>query len=188
MNNQRTGGMTAIGILNIIFGSLGTLGSLMLVLGGGLLAVGGAAMEAEMGAEAEGMGAAAAAGGGMIMIIGLVGAVVGGIGVLKCAPWGRTLSMLCCGVIGLMSVLTIVMGDFGIVTLGMIGYAGAQIGLFFKPEWKAAFGGETPMSGMSSVTSVSPIPGGSTAASATAAPHVTESSASGDDDSMQSAA
>ena len=28
MNKQRTGGMTAIGVLNIIFGSLGTLLSL----------------------------------------------------------------------------------------------------------------------------------------------------------------
>ena len=153
MNKQRTGGMTAIGVLNIIFGSLGTLLSLLVVAGGGLLAAGGAAMEAELGADAEGMGGMAATGGAIIVAIGLAGAVtwamlfIGGIGVLKLASWGRTLCMVCAGALSLLTILNFTQNGFGLGGMLLIGYSATMVGLFMKAEWKAAFGGDSAAAG-----------------------------------------
>lgn len=148
MDSQRTGGMTAIGVLNIIFGSLGTLLCLLMVVGGGLLAAGGAAMEAELGAEAEGLGATAATGGAIVVLIGLAGAVawilmfVGGIGVLKVASWGCKMSLIGAVCVALLNLVSLFTGGFGITNVLMIGYCVTVVALFMKPEWKAAFSGQ----------------------------------------------
>ncbi len=145
MNKQRSGGMTAIGILNIIFGSLGSLGSLVMILGGGLLAAGGSAMEAQMGPDAEGFGEFAATGGAIFMAIGVAGLLtwvallVSGVGVLKLAAWGRKLAMICGGVMALLGGVSVVANGFGLGNLGMFVYGVLLIGLFLKPQWKAAF-------------------------------------------------
>ncbi len=145
MNNKRTGGMTTMGILNIVFGAFGTLGSLLIILGGGLLAAGGAAMESEMGAEAEGMGAMAAAGGGLFMLIGLVSAVFSvmlifaGIGVLKLAPWGRKLSMVCGGGFIFLNLFSLFGSGFTLSTIIGIAYGGTLLVLCFTESWKKAF-------------------------------------------------
>ena len=141
---MRTGGMTAIGVLNIVFGSIGTLMSLLVVLGGGLLAAGGAAMEAEMAGETEGMGTAVAAGGGLIAVMGIVGVVacatmiVSGVGVLKLAPWGRMLTIACGSIIALLNIFSMTQG-FSITSLLFAGYGVMLVALFMKPDWKAAF-------------------------------------------------
>ena len=62
--------MTTMGILNIVFGAFGTLGSLLIILGGGILAASSGAIES--GSEIEGMGEMAAAGGGLFMLIGCI--------------------------------------------------------------------------------------------------------------------
>lgn len=145
MKNTRTGGMTTMGILNIVFGAFGTLGSLLAILGGGLIAASGAAMEAEMGAEAEGMGAMAAAGGGFVMLIGLVLAVcsillvVAGIGVLKLAPWGRKLSIISGGGFVLLSLVSLFGSGFTLSTIIGIAYGGTLLVLCFTETWKKAF-------------------------------------------------
>ena len=80
MGTQRTGGMTVIGILNFVFGGLGCVGSLLLILGGGAFALFGSAMEEAAAAEGmstEGFAEAAGTGGGMFMLLGLVGLVLG---------------------------------------------------------------------------------------------------------------
>ena len=73
MATQRTGGMTVIGILNFVFGGLGCVGSLLMILGGGAFALFGSAMEEAAAAEGmstEGFSEAAATGGGMFMLLG----------------------------------------------------------------------------------------------------------------------
>lgn len=135
--------MTTMGILNIVFGAFGTLGSLLIILGGGLLAAGGAAFEA--GGEVEGMGSMAAAGGGLIMLIGLVSAVfsillvVAGIGVLKVAPWGRKLSIVCGGGFVLLNLFSLFSSGFTLSTIVGIAYGGTLLVLCFTESWKKAF-------------------------------------------------
>jgi hypothetical protein len=145
MNTQRTGGMLTFGILNIVFGSLGLLGSLLMILGGGLLAAGGAAMEAEMAGEAEGMGAMAAAGGGIFAIIGLVMAVccalgiASGVGLIKVAPWGRTLTIVVSvGIIGL-NLLGLFTAGLDLGGILSIAYATTLLVLCFSSTWKNIF-------------------------------------------------
>jgi hypothetical protein len=146
MQTQRTGGMTAIGILNIIFGSLGSIMSLLVIVGGGIFAaLGGAGMAADnQGGGDSGAGAVAAVGAivlviGVLMLLCNVLLMVAGIGVLKLAPWGRILSMVGGGAMALLGVLSMIGGDFGLMTIFMVGYGGMLVGLFCKTEWKAAF-------------------------------------------------
>jgi hypothetical protein len=151
MSMQRTGGMTTIGNQNIVFGAIGALLSLLAVLGGGFLAAMGTA--AESSGDAEGMGTAVAAGGGLIMIIGVVALacwammMFAGIGVLKMAPWGRTLSMVCGGALVLLNLYSLVSSGFGIMSVMFLLYGGMLVGMFCQPEWKNAFSGQ-PSSGI----------------------------------------
>ncbi|MCI0363277.1 MAG: hypothetical protein L0Y44_05075 [Phycisphaerales bacterium] len=144
MNNQRNGGMTAIGILNIVFGGIGTLLSLLAVLGGGLLAAFGTAAQSQGATNAAG----ATATGGLVMVVGFVlllcwlGLMVGGIGVMKLAPWGRTFSMWCGLVIALLNVYALVTGGFNPFTAVCLLYGGIVFAMFNTPAWKAAFSGQ----------------------------------------------
>ncbi len=87
MGKHRTGGMTTIGILNIIFGTLFSLVFLLMILGAGFMAAAGSAMGGED-------GAAVAAGGGFLMLVGIAAFAINlmlfisGIGVLKVASVG----------------------------------------------------------------------------------------------------
>ncbi|MCH8210522.1 MAG: hypothetical protein IIB99_04030, partial [Planctomycetes bacterium] len=67
MGNKRTGGMTAVGVLNIVFGAIGALFAILIVLGGGMMAAMGAGMEAEF----EGAATGAAGLGGIMAIVGI---------------------------------------------------------------------------------------------------------------------
>jgi hypothetical protein len=137
MTPNRTGGMTAIGILNIVFGSLGSLFSLLVLLGGGIIAASGTA--------AGSSGTTAAAGGGLIMLVGLVflacwaTLVFAGIGVMKMTHWGRTLSIVCGGVIALLQLVSFVTTGFNFVGLIVLAYGAALVGLFMQPAWRDAF-------------------------------------------------
>jgi hypothetical protein len=157
MNQTRTGGMTAIGILNIVFGCIGCLFALVTVLGGGLLtALGTAAGEsgAETGAEFAAGGGEVAAAGGAIMLFGLFGLAVGvilfvaGIGVMKVAPWGRSLS-LAAAALAIVSNIgkAVILSAFGIGTVFGLIYPAVLIFCFMQPGWRAAFsrerGGDT---------------------------------------------
>ena len=147
MGNKRTGGMTAVGVLNIVFGAIGALFSLLIVLGGGLVAAMGAGMEAEFGAEFEGAAVGTAGLGGIMAIAGIVafGAcaamVFSGIGVLGLKPWGRKLAMVCGGAWAVLNIITL-FGGFNPLNLGFAVYGGLLVWLFLKPEWKAAFSGQ----------------------------------------------
>ncbi len=148
MAMQRTGGMTTIGILNIIMGAFFGLLCLLMVIGGGvLLSTGGAIGGTD--------GLMAAAGGRFVMLVGIVGTVIwtmmliSGIGVLMLRPWARVLAMVC-------GAFVIVLNGLSLYTtfafIPMIGFAyGAVLcGMFMKPSWKAAFAGEAGASPVSS--------------------------------------
>ncbi|MHC4102855.1 MAG: hypothetical protein ACYS15_18220 [Planctomycetota bacterium] len=130
--------MTTIGILNIIFGTLFSLVFLLMILGAGFMAAAGSAMGGED-------GAAVAAGGGFLMLVGIAAFAINlmlfisGIGVLKVAPWGRSLSVACGGLGVIVYSASLVAGGFSIPMLGMLAYSVVLIGLFFTPKWKTAF-------------------------------------------------
>ena len=136
--------MTAVGVLNIVFGAIGALFAILIVLGGGMMAVMGAGTEAEFGAEFEG---AAAGVGGIMAIAGIVafGAsaamLFSGIGVLGLKPWGRKLAMVCGGAWAVLNIITLFSG-FNLFNLGFAAYGGLLVWLFLQPEWKAAFSGQ----------------------------------------------
>ncbi len=144
MGTHRTGGMTAIGVLNIIFGALGGLVGLLVVLGGGFMAGGGAMMGAEGSDEAGMMGGGLAAMGGLVMLLGLgtltinLLLLIGGIGVLKVAPWGRTLS-IAYGALGVLIYGATLTGGVTLTNVIALGYCLLLLWLFFRPTWKAAF-------------------------------------------------
>ena len=143
MGNKRTGGMTAVGVLNIVFGAIGALFAILIVLGGGMMAAMGAGMEAEF----EGAAAGAAGVGGIMAIAGIVafGAsaamLFSGIGVLGLKPWGRKLAMICGGAWAVLNIITLFSG-FNLFNLGFAVYGGLLVWLFLQPEWKAAFSGQ----------------------------------------------
>ncbi len=147
MGNRRTGGMTAVGVLNIVFGAIGALFAILIVLGGGMMAAMGAGMEAEFGAEFEGAAAGAAGLGGIMAIVGIVafGAsaamLFSGIGVLGLKPWGRKLAMVCGGAWAVLNIITLFSG-FNLFNLGFAVYGGLLVWLFLQPDWKAAFSGQ----------------------------------------------
>ena len=143
MGNKRTGGMTAVGVLNIVFGAIGALFAILIVLGGGMMAAMGAGMEAEF----EGAAAGAAGVGGIMAIAGIVafGAsaamLFSGIGVLGLKPWGRKLAMVCGGAWAVLNIITLFSG-FNLFNLGFAVYGGLLVWLFLQPDWKAAFSGQ----------------------------------------------
>lgn len=144
MGKHRTGGMTTIGVLNIIFGALGGLVGLLVVLGGGFMAGGGATMMSDGTAEGDMMTGGLAAMGGFVMLLGLgmltinLLLLISGIGVLKVAPWGRTLS-IAYGVLGVLIYGASLTGGISAPTIIALGYCLILLMLFFKPTWKAAF-------------------------------------------------
>lgn len=135
--------MTAVGVLNIVFGAIGALFAILIVLGGGMMAAMGAGMEAEF----EGAAAGAAGVGGIMAIAGIVafGAsaamLFSGIGVLGLKPWGRKLAMVCGGAWAVLNIITLFSG-FNLFNLGFAVYGGLLVWLFLQPEWKAAFSGQ----------------------------------------------
>ena len=148
MGNKRTGGMTAIGVLNIVFGALGALFAILIVLGGGMIAAMGSGMEAEFGAEFEGAAADTAGIGGIMILVGIFALLVSGtmcfsgIGVLGLKPWGRKLSMICGGGLVVLNVASIFLGGFGLMNFVWIGYGCVLVGVFMKPDWQATFSGQ----------------------------------------------
>ncbi len=148
MATQRTGGMTAVGVVNIVLGVIGCLFSLLLLVGGGVLAASGGDFAAQAGSD-ESFGMVAQGAGMVVVLLGLVLLVtwlltmISGIGVLMMRSWGRTLAMICGAAIIVVNLLSIISGGFGVVSLAMLIYGGLLVGLFMKPSWKMAFcGGE----------------------------------------------
>ncbi len=138
MGKQRTGGMTTIGVLNIIFGTLGCLVFLLMILGAGFMTAAGAAAGGEEGSFI-------AVTGGIFMLLAIAGFAgnlmlfISGIGILKMASWGRTLG-LASGTLGVLVYGGILFGGFSIPMAVSLVYCGVLAGLCFSSGWKSAFG------------------------------------------------
>lgn len=137
---NRTGSMTAMGILNIVFGALGTLVFSLMMLGAGILTAAGTSSTTEEGGML-------AMGGGILMLIGVVGLAINvmllasGIGVLKVAPWGRKLSIIYGGLGLVVYGGSLATAEFSITTVVALGYCVLLLALCFTPGWRAAFSG-----------------------------------------------
>ncbi|MCW5777180.1 MAG: hypothetical protein KIS87_12150 [Phycisphaeraceae bacterium] len=149
MNTNRTGGMTAVAVLNFILGGWGMLGGLFLALGGGLLAVFGGAVSAS---GESGGGAGAGIGLTLVGLLGLFAGlllVVGGVGILKMKPWARRACLAYAGIAVIVNLAGIALLSTGFGLTQIIGFAyPAIIAYLFlaNPQWKQAF---TPSAGAS---------------------------------------
>ena len=138
MGKQRTGGMTTIGVLNITFGAFFSLVFLLKILAAGFMATAGNAIGGED-------GAAVAAGAGFLMLAGIAACAINlmlfisGIGVLRVAPWGRTLSLACGGLGVVVYTASLIGNGFLTPYLGMLAYSFLLVGLFFMENWKNTY-------------------------------------------------
>jgi hypothetical protein len=146
MSGTRNGAMTTVGILNIVLGAIGALASLLMILGGGLLAIGSASIESGGDPDLAGVGAIGTLGGMIVVVMGIVSAIFGGlllfsgVGVLKVRPWGRTLCIISgLGLFGLNGLS--ILGEFSIINLIMLGYGGLITVLCFTQDWRNRFAG-----------------------------------------------
>ena len=132
--------MTIVGYLNMGVGALFALiGGLMAFAGGGFMAYSSAK--------------AAGTPGDFIMLIGVATAAVnvllcaGGFGVMKVAPWGRSLC-LAFGAMGVVVYGSALIGaGFDVFFTAALIYSMVIIGLFFRPTWKEAFATSTQEAG-----------------------------------------
>jgi hypothetical protein len=110
MERQRTGGMTAIAVLNIIFGGVGILNGLYLVLGAFAL------MLELLRLDVFAIPAARLAFALLILATGIVG-LVAGIGIFALRPWARALSL----VYGLLLIASSAISFFAVPIIASIG-------------------------------------------------------------------
>ncbi len=128
MDLQRTNGMKTIGVINIIVGAMFCLiGLLMAIVGGGFMPV----------SEAN----AAGTPGVFVMLIGIatlaINAVLltGGVGLLRVASWGRTLSLAHAALGVVVYAVWLIGGGFDAFFLAALVYALALIWLFYNTRW-----------------------------------------------------
>ena len=156
MEQERTGGMTAIAVLNIIFGGVGILNGLYLALGSFVL------MYELLRLDVFQIPVARLAFALLILATGIVG-LIAGIGIFALRPWGRALSLVYGGLLILSSVLSFfavpiiaAIGTYDIGSLSAEGlarliifsliyvvlpvpYALLLCVVFYKPAWKTTF-------------------------------------------------
>ena len=156
MESHRTGGMTAIAVLNIIFGGLGILNGLFNVLG--FLAL----MYQLLRLGVFEIPVARVAFSVLTLATGIVG-LIAGIGMFALRPWARPLSLVYGGLLILSCVFSFfivpILASIGSYNIGSIDayglarlilfsiiyvvlpvpYALLLCVVFYKPAWKAAF-------------------------------------------------
>ena len=161
METNRTGGMTAIAVLNIILGGIGILNGLFLLLGAlylisELLRLGAFSIPIARLAFAL-----------LILATGVVG-LIAGIGILRLRPWARALSLMYGGLLILSSVCSYlavpIIATIGTYDIGSISaeglvrliifsaiyvvlpvpYSLVLCIVFHKPAWKTIFAGSGP--------------------------------------------
>ena len=105
-----SGMVTAVGVVNFLLGGLNALCGGVLIMGGGLAAGAGAASAA--GGEPE-AAAAATIVGGLIIVIGVVvlilslPMIIAGVGIVKRRQWGRVLTLILRGILGVLGLLSL---------------------------------------------------------------------------------
>jgi hypothetical protein len=156
MESHRTGGMTAIAVLNIIFGGLGILNGLFNVLGALAL------MRELLRLGVFQIPVARSAFSLLTLATGIVG-LIAGIGMFALRPWARALSLVYAGLLILSCVFSFfavpILASIGTYDIGSIDayglarliifsviyvvmpvpYSLVLCVVFHKPAWKAAF-------------------------------------------------
>jgi hypothetical protein len=156
MEGDRTGGMTAIAVLNTIFGGLGILNGLFNVLGSIVL------MHELLRLGVFEIPVARSAFSLLTLATGIVG-LIAGLGMFALRPWARALSLVYGGLLILSSVFSFfivpILASIGTYDIGSIdAYGLARLIIFcviyvvlpvpyslllyivfYKPAWRAAF-------------------------------------------------
>ena len=156
MERDRTGGMTAMAVLNIILGGIGILNGLFLLLGALYL------MSELLRLGAFYIPIARLAFCLLILATGVVG-LIAGLGIFRLRPWARALSLVYAGLLILSSVVSYLavpiiatIGTYGIGSISadglirLIVFGAIYVALpvpysillcvvFYKPAWKATF-------------------------------------------------
>ena len=132
MHAHRTDGMKVIGVMNVIIGAMSCLiGILMAIVGGGFMP----APDAK----------AAGIPGDFVMLCGIATAVINvllliaGVGVLRVASWGRSLSIAYAALGGIVYSAWLIGGDLDMFFGGALAYAGVLAWLFCRAPWRDAF-------------------------------------------------
>lgn len=171
MTNARTSGMTALGIVNIVFGALGTLGGIAIMGVAGLMT----ASAGTLAAENPGMGGIeeVATSGGLIFAIMGAGlalmwflAFVGGIGILRLSTWARPVNIIAGTMLLVLGLYNLVLE--GAIISGMIsaGYGAVIAACFFSGTWKHAFSKQGAAERVDTEANPQPVMGGSPLAGA----------------------
>ena len=151
MKKHRTGGMTAVGVLNTVFGGFGILAGLFCLL------TAHAVMSRTLVTQDQSVVMLKVLGLGLFgLAVGIVG-LIAGIGIFLMARWSRVLNLVFAGVWILNSILSFafpvqqstsgantageVFGRLLGLFLGLI-YPIILLVLFNKPAWKTAFADE----------------------------------------------
>jgi hypothetical protein len=150
----RSGGVTAVAIVNFVLGGLAILCGLLGFLGGAVLS-GASTLTKEMEAEMKKKGVEVKSGelqsaGTKAMIQSLVslawgaGAIVGGVGLIGRKQWGRSIALILAGVAVLMGLFALYqmfaesfMNILSLLIYG--GYAALVFIILMKPESQAEF-------------------------------------------------
>ena len=101
------------------------------------------------GGEGAAAGGLVAGAGIILAILSLAGMatsillIAGGVGILKMAPWGRTLSLLFAWITIALNVVQLLVSGFSTVLCNLLGvvYPIVLLVLLNQPDWKSAFGG-----------------------------------------------
>ncbi len=139
---DRPGSVTAVAIIQLVFGVIGALFSLLGILGGALF---GSALSnvSEHAEDPQAAAAFAAIGGGVILVLSVIGlltsalSILFSIGLLQLKTWGWIGSLIIQG-IGLLSNLAQVVGGNFLSAIGLI-VGGVIIFILLQPTAKRAF-------------------------------------------------
>lgn len=145
--DQRTGGQTAVGMINISFGLMGIVVSLLLFALGRNLE---ADLAAHSAASAPGMFITRLPTTDLVsstiefmMIATWMALIAAGAGVLRLAPWGRSVSMLCGAMLFLVGCAKSIDSGLSFITVGEVAYGVLLCAVFLRADWRLAFSGVT---------------------------------------------
>jgi len=145
--DARTGGQTAIGMLNIAFGLMGVVMSLLLFAFGAQLQadLASSAVNNAPGLFITRMPTASSTTAALELILVVVWIVlaVSGIGVLRLAPWGRQVSLIAGVALFMISGAKIIDSGLSFIAVGFVGYAITLLAVFTRTDWGVAFSGVT---------------------------------------------
>ena len=139
--HERTGGQTAVGMINIVFGLMGiALSALLIALG--------PAIAADMARPHQGVGVfimklptydAFSLGLELAMLTAWCALVITGFGVLRLEQWSTQACIACGAAICFLSMAKLIDGGFNYIALGFVAYGALLAGICARSDWRIAF-------------------------------------------------